>query len=144
MEELIDKKDKLSATHAEIILESYERMGKTVENALKEHKTDVKGDANILSNIKAIFSFDRSATLGMTGAEKLEYAKMEYGSRKDAFDAIKEKLSSGQESVFKSIDEQLEIARRKIDEIDKKLDTETDSNKREELKKNRDSYNVQA
>jgi len=64
-------------------------MGKTVENALKEHKTDVKGDANILSNIKAIFSFDRSATLGMTGAEKLEYAKMEYGSRKDAFDAIR-------------------------------------------------------
>ena len=44
-------------------------LAKTLETALKEHKTDVKADANILSSIKAIFNFDRSATLGMTGVK---------------------------------------------------------------------------
>lgn len=135
MRKLIDKKEQIYNEQADKLLESNEQMSNSVNKLLKDQSTKASGNVKFLSQIKAIFSFDKKATLGMTGAEKLQLAKMEYAQRKEAFNSIKIKLEKGEKSLVKDIDALLQSYKKDIERIDKELDTELDENRKNKLTK---------
>jgi hypothetical protein len=138
MRKLIDQKEQIYNEQADKLLESNERMSDSVNKLLKDQSVKASGNVKILSQIKAIFSFDKKAMLGMTGAEKLQLAKMEYAQRKEAFNSIKTKLEKGEKSLVKDIDALLRSYKKDIDRIDNELDTEIDENRRKELKREKE------
>lgn len=138
MRKLIDQKERIYNEQADRLLESNERMSNSVNKLLKDQSVKASGNIKFLSQIKAIFSFDKKAMLGMTGAEKLQLAKMEYAQRKEAFNSIKTKLDKGEKSLVKDIDALLRSYKKDIDRIDKELDTEIDENRRKELKREKE------
>ena len=74
----------------------------------------------------------------MDSKERLEFAKMEFDARRDAFNEIKEILRSGRESLLEDIDEQMEVSRKSIAEIDEQLKTVEDDSERGELIRRKD------
>lgn len=138
MRKLIDKKEQIYNEQADKLLESNEQMSNSVNKLLKDSSIKASGNVKFLSQIRAIFSFDKKAVLGMTGAEKLELAKMEYAQRKEAFNSIKTKLEKGEQSLVKDIDALLRSYKKDIDRIDKELDTEIDENRKEDLRKEKE------
>lgn len=113
-------------------------MAKTVDHTMRDSSNIAETDVSFLSTFKGIFKFDRKNSIGLSGQDKVQYIKMEYDARKDAFDEIKDILRSGRMSLVKDIDLQLELCRKEIEQIDRLINSTVDPQKREEYVRKRE------
>ena len=144
MLQLTAEKERIINDHFKKVSEAYAKMEEAVDRAVKDSETSGSGDVSLLKVFKAAVKLKWEKSLKMDSKERLEFAKMEFDARKDAFNEIKDILKTSRESMLRDIDEQMEISRKAIAEIDEELKTEEDESERGELIRRKDEHTDRA
>lgn len=125
-QEIIKKhEDKLREVNANIL--------KLMTDSMRDKKTGAGGgvDLGFLESLKASLQFSSESTLGMDSHDRLEYSKMWFENAKFMVESLKN--DPGYQSLIKDIDEQLELYRKEINQIDEELKKVEDDSRRKEL-----------
>jgi hypothetical protein len=94
---------------------------KRIDDALRDEQQKLGVDVGFLQTVKGNITYDHSSTLGMTSSDKLQYAKMWFESKKNDIDTLKEISTESQKSFLKTLDEQMEIGRKELDNMEKEI-----------------------
>jgi hypothetical protein len=140
MYQLTMDKERILNEQVEKLTNAYTKMEDSVNRALKDSETSGSGDVSLLKVFKATVKLKWEKSLKMESKERLEFAKLEFDARRDAFNEIKEILKTSRESLIKDIDEQMEIARKAMEEIDKELKDVVDDAERKELIRTKEEH----
>src|SRR5215216_1888091 len=140
MYKLTKEKERIVNDHFRKVLEAYAKMEEAVNRAVKDSEESGAGDVSVLKLFKAAVELKWERSLKMDSKERLEFAKKEFDARQDAFNEIKNILRTGRDSLLNDLDEQIEISRRAMVEIEEQLKTEEDDSKREGLIRTKDEH----
>jgi hypothetical protein len=73
--------------------------------------------------LKLKFGLIRKSSTDIKGADSIEYAKMQFGARKEAFKEIKEMVRAGQESLLAEINKEIERYQKELEKLEAEFDT---------------------
>lgn len=137
MEMLTDDKEKIVSQHLEKMIEAHTRMLKLIDEAMRDATTTGSGNMNIFHQLKAALSFDKSRLLKVRPEDMLQYSKSWFETTQQNFNTIMEISKEDYSSLIRQIDEQFEIAKREIVQIDEHL-TNVNDEKRNWLQRKKD------
>ncbi len=129
--------DKLKEVNAEIL--------NLMINSIKDKNTKagVNVDLGLLNSLKAMVQASSETSLGMDSHDRLEYSKLWFEQARFMVDTMKS--DPGYQSVMKDIDEQLELYRKEISQIDEELkNVENDETRRKLLEERKEGWTRKA
>lgn len=144
MDKIINHKEEIIKKHEDRLREVNADILKLMTNSIKDTKEGAGGGVNVglLESLKASLQFNNESSLGMDGHDRLEYSKMWFENAKFMVESLKN--DPGYQSVIKDIDEQLELYRKEINQIDEELKKVGDDSRRKELMEEKKRVFVQA
>ncbi|MDH5754330.1 MAG: hypothetical protein OEY95_03870 [Candidatus Bathyarchaeota archaeon] len=110
---------------------------KLMTSALKDRKISAKVHMGILDKLKFGGQVGTDSSIEMDSEQRLEMVRMWFENAKASMDAIRDDVKLGYESYLKSIDEEMELCREEIRQIDKELKRVEEKDKRSKLLKER-------
>lgn len=103
----------------------------------------VNVDLGLLNSLKAMVQASSETSLGMDSHDRLEYSKLWFEQARFMVDTMKS--DPGYQSVMKDIDEQLELYRKEISQIDEELkNVENDETRRKLLEERKEGWTRKA
>jgi hypothetical protein len=137
MENLILRKEEIIKKHEDRLSEVNADILKLMTDSIKDKKAGAGGGAGggvnvgLFESLKASLQFNSESSLGIEGHDRLEYSKMWFENAKFMVESLKN--DPGYQSVIKDIDEQLELYRKEINQIDEELMKVEDDSRRKKL-----------
>ena len=135
MRELTREKKRLIDDHYEKIMQAYNVMAKATENTLKDPEKVGKGNLSVLKIFRSAVEVKTKKSSKLDSDAKAEFAKLDYERSQEVFNEVKKVLRSGTDSLINDIDNQMEIIRKEIEEIDEELKTADVDTTRELLRR---------
>jgi hypothetical protein len=136
VEELIDKKAEIINQHMDRIIDANQKILDTIGGILKDKKVDAGFKLRVKEIINLSASGGGGSATGMESNDKLELAKGFLSNANSILDTLRNRPDY--DSLIKNIDDQLQVYRREIEDIDQKLKTVDDKETRKELWRNRE------
>lgn len=117
--------DKLKEVNIEIL--------NLMTNSIKDKnaKAGVNVDLGLLNSLKAMVQASSETSLGMDSHDRLEYSKLWFEQARFMVETMKS--DPGYQSVMKDIDEQMELYRKEINQIDEELKNVDNDEQRKKL-----------
>lgn len=143
MDDLLTRKMEILKEHLpkaiDKLIKANNDIQKLMTKALKDRKINAKVGIGILNRIKAGGQIGTDSSIRMNGDQRLEMVKMWFENAKATMNTISEHVKLVHESYLKSIDEQLQLCRKELEQLDEELKKaeEEDEKRRAELKKRR-------
>lgn len=129
--------DKLKEVNSEIL--------NLMTNSIKDKnaKAGVNVDLGLLNSLKVMLQASSETSLGMDSHDRLEYSKLWFEQARFMVDTMKS--DPGYQSVMKDIDEQLELYRKEISQIDEELkNVENDETRKKLLEERKEGWTKRA
>jgi hypothetical protein len=133
MENLMLRRQEVYQKHEDKIREVNAEILKLMTNSIKDKnaKAGVDVDIGLLNSFKAMLQASSETNLGMDSHDRLEYSKLWFEQARFMIDTMKN--DPGYQSVMKDIDQQMELYRKEINQIDEELKNAENDEKRKKL-----------
>ncbi len=139
------RKQEIFQKHEEKLREVNAEILNLMTNSIKDKnaKAGVNVDLGLLNSLKAMVQASSETSLGMDSHDRLEYSKLWFEQARFMVDTMKS--DPGYQSVMKDIDEQLELYRKEISQIDEELkNVENDEKRRKMLEEKKEGWTKRA
>jgi ElaB/YqjD/DUF883 family membrane-anchored ribosome-binding protein len=139
-DDLIDQKNRIAKEYRDKMLESSNDIFERADRAVRERKLDAGGEVGILDKFKGAFSLKRGDAIKIPADKTLEWGQDLLKTQNETFREIMNESKETHKSVLENLDRaiaahnfELENLKKRINEIDSQLATETDPNIRGSL-----------
>jgi hypothetical protein len=139
VEDLIDKKKEIVEDHFNKMIEANTNMLKLIDNAMRNSKIKAGGKVSFLNKLKGELAIDKSRILQIKPDDMPEYSKNWFRLVEDTFNMMKQSSDEEYASLNKEIDEQIEIAKKEIEDMQKELKNTENNEKRTWLQREIDN-----
>lgn len=134
--ELEKRKQEIIDNHTQAMIEINNQLVQSIDNGLKDKSREGKFDLSAFDKIKALFHISFDKGLNMDSQQRLELAKLYFELQRNNISAIMTDRKEGYESLLKSINNDIEIAKKRLRQIEDELYT-TDKHERGNLEDQR-------
>jgi hypothetical protein len=121
LDELERKKEEIIENHKERMIQINEELLKRIDNGLKERETGADAGVNALGQLKALFHISTNKGLRMNSEQRIALAKMYFDIQKTTMDEIMNDGREGYHSLLTDVNEEIEIARDELRQIEEEL-----------------------
>ncbi|MFZ2410116.1 MAG: hypothetical protein WAW23_00955 [Candidatus Methanoperedens sp.] len=145
MENLMVRKQEIYQKHEDKLKEVNSEILNLMTNSIKDKnaKAGVNVDLGLLNSLKVMLQASSETSLGMDSHDRLEYSKLWFEQARFMVDTMKS--DPGYQSVMKDIDEQLELYRKEISQIDEELkNVENDETRKKLLEERKEGWTKRA
>jgi hypothetical protein len=136
IEELERRKREIIDNHTEAMIQINDKLVQNIDTGLRDNIRGINFDLNAFDKVKALFNLSTDKGLKMNSEHRMELAKLYFELQKSNISIIMNDRTEGYESLLKSINDDIDIAKKRLAQIEVELRS-ADSDGRDSLEEER-------